>query len=740
MIRFMLQTLILTIAVFISAFLLFMVQPLFAKMILPVFGGSAAVWTCAMLFFQVVLLLGYIYSHLSTSYLGIKFQILLHAVLIFSALLLFPFELDKEIISHDAPVRWVLQSATVTIGWPFFVLATSAPLLQRWFSYTKHPRRDNPYFLYAASNVGSMLALLGYPFFIERYIDLGAQKSLWQYAYYLLAVFFVLSAVCIVMNQSRRSFDAGPELEEETSITWVSRLLWILLAFVPSSLMLGLTSFVTTDIAAVSLFWVLPLALYLLSFIIVFSGIAEFSRKFYRIMIFSTLFVVGLSFVFSGQSKVISILSNTVLFFLLSLYFHGKLAASKPAPSRLTEFYIWLAVGGMMGGIFNAIAAPLLFKQSLEYLLVLFFGLVLFVLFGQFRDFANLLFLKKAFIRFIVFTGLLLILDSLISQPVSESLVYGIWFITSVSALIVVFFYIKRKIKKWEVLVNLSILGALSVSVLYISHDVLASERSFYGSIRVKRESFDDKVIHLLTHGTTVHGSEIMYPASMQKQITTYFHPSGAFGDIAREFIENKVQDLRIGIMGLGAGTLSCYARSNDIVHYFEIDSKVKKIAEDTSFFKYLHYCPAEVIIGDGRVMLQKQSDEFYDILILDVFTSDSVPVHLITQEAIELYLTKIKPAGILVMHISNRYLELKKVVSNYTLPQDFFVYYSRERHKSVPFYSPQTVAIISRKEVLPQSFIDSSEWEKLIKDPSFRTWTDDFTNIVSVLIPPWNN
>jgi len=730
-----LQTLTFIFSVFLSAFLLFMVQPLFSKMILPVLGGSAAVWTTSMLFFQIMLLLGYIYAHMTAKHLAPRSQIILHIFLIISACVLLPFEFGRSMLSLEHPAIWVLIIATTTVGWPFFVLSASAPLLQRWFSFTSHPRRDNPYFLYAASNFGSMFALLGYPFLIERYVGLGDQKHLWYYLYLALMLSFVVAGLIIFKNTKQEVFSKKNCEINPKPILVFDKIIWVLFAFIPSSLMLGLTSFITMDIAAVSLFWVIPLALYLLTFILVFSEIKQPSYKFFSIALGLTSLLLAIILLTSGD-KFLQIILNTLLFFFFSWFFHERLASSKPAPAHLTQFYIWMAFGGMLGGIFNAVVVPFIFNFPLEYLLTGAFALVVFLIIGLRKNLSQRDFIILIAKRFMIISVILFIADILMSSPITDSVRFEFTSLALVLMVVMAFSYYKGRLRRFEFLMNSLFLLAFCVLINFLSHKILFADRSFYGSMRVLKEIVGEEVTHTFGHGTTNHGIQIVEPVERRKDIVSYFHPAGAFGDIARGFIAEKQEPLSIGILGLGSGLLSCYANKKDEVIFFEIDKKVEDIARDSRYFTFLDLCPAEVVIGDGRFTLQDYPDQRFDILYMDAFSSDAVPTHLLTQEAIDSYLSKLKPQGPIVVHISNRYLNLSKVVANYTLPEGYGVYYSKQRQSKERHYNQQLVALIAHENNLPQE-IRSEHWEKLNKDPTFRDWTDDFTNIVSVFHAP---
>ncbi|MFN7666753.1 MAG: hypothetical protein ACK5O4_00850, partial [bacterium] len=468
------QTGIFTLTIFVSAFLLFLVQPMFAKMILPVLGGTASVWTTCMLFFQATLLAGYGYAHGLTKIARLPVQIGIHISLVVLAFLSLPLISPHLDASPEYPALWLLGFAVVTIGLPFLVLSASAPLLQSWFSQTGHPNAHNPYFLYAASNIGSMLALLGYPFGIEGIIGLKEQKHLWTLGFGVLVGCLVLVTVIAFIQRNPQS-----QTEKTQGNSWSQRFFWMICAALPSSLMLGLTSFVSTDIAPISLFWVVPLALYLLTFIIVFG----FGRHI-PLKPVALLALIGsvLGFTVSASSAVYgfplsfyaSIALHVLVFFFIAWFFHGQLASSKPSASHLTDFYLWMSVGGMLGGVFNALVAPVVFRSTLEYPLVFLVSVFLIYKYLRQRGWTPAFFNKEAVsvMVFVLFVGL------------GKDLLFS----------------------------NVG--------------DLIHQDRSFYGSITIRQSTDAEtkRVVHVLSHGTTHHGAQVITPEAEQSVPRGYYY------------------------------------------------------------------------------------------------------------------------------------------------------------------------------------------------------------------------
>jgi hypothetical protein len=685
-----LQTGIFTATIFVSAVLLFLVQPMFAKMILPTLGGTAAVWTTCMLFFQATLLMGYMYAHLLTKHLPFKGQIACHLALVLLAFLQLPLPTPDVQASPTQPVLWLLTFAFTSIGLPFLILSASAPLLQSWFSRTHHPHGHNPYFLYAASNLGSMVALLGYPFGIEAIIGLTEQKHLWTLGFGALMGCLVFAAAIAFLQRNPHA-----HTEKTQGNSWSQRVFWMICAALPSSLMLGLTSFVSTDIAPISLFWVVPLALYLLTFIIVFG----FGQRIPLKTIAGLALITAVSgigvFLTAGSAWVstyfyVLILFHVLVFFFIAWFFHGQLASSKPSATHLTDFYLWMSVGGMLGGVFNALVAPISFHMTLEYPLVFLVCAFLIYKFLRHHGWTSHVFNKEAvpLLPFVFVIGL------------------GMEFM-------------------------LSNIG-----------ETLYRDRSFYGSMAVKeiRQPETGTVVHLFAHGTTNHGAQIIKPETKQTIPMGYYQEEGLFGDVMKGYVSNNPEPTTVGITGLGAGGLSAFLRPQDSLTFYEIDPAVVAIAKNPDYFTYLKNAPKQtkIVLGDGRLSLKKTPDHHYDVLFADAFSSDAVPTNLITQEAIDLYIKKTKPTGAIAIHISNRYLDLQKVIANYTLPAGYASYcatYGMAEKETLAnnFKYPHILCFIAREDSLPATIKTNPAWKRTIPDPTFRPWTDDYSNVFGV-------
>jgi hypothetical protein len=678
------------------------------KMILPLLGGTPAVWSTCMVFFQAALLGGYAYAHATTAWLGIRQQTILHLALLAVPLAVLPLGVDASRLpgGEANPVLGVLVLLSLSVGLPFFVVSATAPLLQHWFTHTGHRAARDPYFLYAASNLGSMLALLSYPALIEprlRLRDAGwlAQTRLWTLGYLLLAVLIVLCAVAVRRSVARTAVatdaaDMAPVPPPSAdgadrsgpAPTIGRRLYWVALAFAPSSLLLGATTYVTTDIAALPLLWVLPLAIYLLSFIIAFGRWPAALHRVVRAVTLPLVLLVMFFMISHYQPRSwVTVLWHFLLLFVVSLACHGELAIGRPSPRHLTEFYLLISVGGVLGGLANALIAPLVFNSLLEYPLAMALACVLVVGARPQQTGVRARLLSVALPLGVILLALVLYSESLSLQVDSAFLIRvfdpGSHLVTT---------WINPTEKLLNKLLTYGVpllacvllrrrplaLGAALAGVLVVAGfvDARNSEeirraRSFFGVLRVTRDR-DIKGYTELRHGTTLHGRQANDP-TRQGEPLSYYHREGPIGHLFAE-LQRRSTSLRIAVIGLGTGTLAAYARPGDAITFYEIDRLVRDIAFDRAYFTYTTDATARgvsqrVELGDARVRLERvkreRPGERYDLIVVDAFSSDAIPVHLLTREALQLYLEMLAPDGVLALHISNRYLNLEPVVAN---------------------------------------------------------------------------
>lgn len=727
---------IFTAAVFANAVLLFTVEPMFSRMVLPLLGGSPAVWNTCMMFFQAALLGGYLYAHVVSTRLTMRQQTVLHVVLLAASVLVLPIAIAHGVAapSGTAPIIWLIGLLTVSLGGPFFMLSTGAPLLQRWFSHTGHPSAANPYFLYAASNLGSMIALLAYPTLLEPSMRTATQSRLWSVAYVAL---IALVAVCGVLTTRGSRFKRVRALEtnfkcsdplenslENYVVTPARRFKWVALAFVPSSLLLGVTTYLSTDVAPIPLLWVAPLALYLLTFVVAFSDRVWFRPAFLRALqaVFLVWIVLTIAVGVSGKVGVMAPAHLAVLF-LTGLICHGALASDRPPVSRLTEFYLWISLGGMLGGVFNALIAPAVFSSVVEYPIVL---------------------VLAAAVRPLVRSGttrdrVLDVVAPLVLAPI-------VWVVVrngfplpglSVRASLVAFAVFPLACLAFQ---RRPVRFALGLAVILVGGTVglghterlLYRDRSFFGVHKVVRMAG----IRALQHGTTVHGGQSTDTAELLEPLI-YYHRRSPIAQVFTTLLTD-VPSRRVGIVGLGTGSLACYGRKNERWTFFEIDPLVERIARTPAYFTFLHDCPptTDVVIGDGRLSLARGPDASFDLIIIDAFGSDAIPVHLLTREALGVYLRKLKPDGAVAFHISNRYLDLEPVVANAATSIGASALVGSDTYLSPeergPNRSLSKWVVVSASPSGVAALRGLRGW----RQPNSRAqtaWTDDFSNVLSV-------
>ncbi|AMV23047.1 spermidine synthase [Gemmata sp. SH-PL17] len=676
---------------FVGAALLFLVQPLVGKLLLPLVGGTPGVWNTCMVFFQIVLLAGYLYAHRSTGKFGVRRQAVFHLLLLAAVIVSFkaaiaytgsPVAVVPSMLPDDQDSLLLMVARLgvvvgISIGVPFFVLSTTSPLLQRWFATTGHPAAKDPYFLYAASNAGSLLGLLAYPLLIEPRLALQDQQ--WVFAGGVLGyvALVVVCALTVIRNGETRVSnvelkkdvpqDLGSELVPPTSVFPVSARRigrWVVLATLPSSLLLGVTTHISTDLAPVPLLWVVPLALYLMSFILVFARWPDsVHRVVGRVTPMLLLFVVLTLLLNAAEPLALVVLLHMAAFFGVCLVCHGELAKDRPPAEHLTAFYFWLSLGGVLGGLFNALIAPLLFSSlgMVEYPLAL-------VLAGAVRphDDEQEGKLRVADVVLVLVllglsVGLVLTVQQFLKMPVEQNtsdavaqrlLRGGLMFgIPGVAA----FALIRKPARYSLALAAILLAGALDTGLF---GETLHKERNFFGVIRVTR---DGKFIKLI-HGTTLHGQQRADESGPPRPMT-YYHQKGPVGNLFDALPRERVNN--VAVVGLGTGAVASYAQPGQKWTFYEIDPAVVRIANDKQYFRFLSDCrgKCEVVLGDARRHLNRAPDGAFDVIILDGFCSDAIPVHLLTREAIALYVSKLAPNGIIALHVSNAHLNLPPLI-----------------------------------------------------------------------------
>jgi hypothetical protein len=740
---------------FVSATLLFWVEPMVAKMLLPLLGGTPAVWNTCLLFFQMMLLAGYAYALFASRKLSTRQQIIAQLLLFFIAAVSFPIWVSHATAASvprvGNPAPWLLGRLFLIVGLPFFVLSTLTPLLQRWFAATRHTSARDPYFLYAASNLGSLCALVGYPLAIEPLFALRRQSLLWALSYGALTLLVALcGAVALVAtpddahasikddetaHHQQRSDDETLTPDDQT-LTNRRRALWVLLAFVPSSLMLGVTTYISTDIASLPLLWVVPLSLYLVTLVIAFARRRSARRRRIELVVPGVALVFLLAYLSGATQPVWFLIAIHLLFFFVAaLMCHGRLADERPEAAHLAEFYLWLAVGGALGGLFNAIIAPLVFDRIVEYPLAIVAACALIPRRAPASDDEPRA--RWLDLGYAAALGVVVMLLALFVARVNWSS-YGIEWKTQESLAVVVGFpLIVAYLMRRRPLRFALTLGAITLGgTFYHSLDArtLLTTRNFFGTLKVTQDAGSD--VRWLYHGTTIHGRQSTALAK-QCEPLSYYHPTGPLGDVFTAFHAQRTSP-NVAVVGLGAGATAAYAREGERWTFYEINPEVVRVAETPDYFTYLSYCahaPVSVILGDARLRLTDAAPDTYGLIVLDAFSSDAIPVHLMTREALDLYLSKLAQGGAILFHVSNRSLDLHGVVADLARSRSL-VALARDDPNNDPYDSDkeasQWIAVARTPDDLAALARDP-RWYRLAGDPARRIWTDDYSNIVSV-------
>lgn len=712
-----------------SAILLFAIQPMFTKMVLPMLGGSPAVWNTAMLFFQLVLLAGYGYAHFTTKFLSWRHQVVLHAVVLAVACISLPIAPAANWIppTEKFPVFWLIALFTASIGLPFFVVSSTAPLLQRWFAASDHPAASDPYFLYGASNLGSITALLAYPTIIQPLIGLEQQSKAWVVCYAVLAVLIIACAVAV--RGGKRTSILKPSHTDTSTVAhspigWRLRLQWIFYAFVPSSMMLGVTTYISTDVAAAPLLWVLPLALYLLSFVFVFARRPLLKHRWMITAQPYFILLAALNIACIDKVWLYSLSLNLLTFFVCAMVAHGELVRRRPAAGDLTEFYLFMSFGGMLGGAFNALLAPVLFDTIIEYPLALILACLL-------RPTRTARFGENWLLDLLLPGSLLAALALLFLVPGFDLPTFGMIgnFAYLIGLSLLVFSF-----KQHSLRFALGICAFLiAISALMNKEQLIANERSFFGVHRVQARN--DGQIHVLLHGTTIHGAQFMDPKLGHSRLT-YYYDAGPFGQIFRAYGDTP-KAKNTAVIGLGTGALSCYRQPGQDWTFYEIDPVVISIARNTRLFRYLSDCAPEarIIPGDARLSLMKAPPHSYGMIFLDAFSSDAIPLHLMTREALESYLGKLTDDGVIIYHISNRNLNLAPVIAGLAKSAGLVGRYQRH----VPAHSdtknltavPAKIIVLARNDATLVPLDENRQWVRLDTIEPATPWTDDYSNLI---------
>ncbi|HWZ87800.1 MAG TPA: fused MFS/spermidine synthase, partial [Polyangiaceae bacterium] len=675
--------------VFVSAFLLFQIEPLISKFILPWFGGSPAVWTTCLLFFQVVLFCGYAYAHLSTRFLAPRERVIVHCTILAVSLALLHVAPGNQYKPLDAaqPTILILRLLSATVGLPYFALSSTGPLLQAWFS-AAYPTRS-PYRLYALSNLGSLIALLSYPFVFEPAFDVLTQAHLWSW---LFAGFALLCAVCALkafpaLREARLASPNSDSAARRERTTWLERTRWIALPACASLALLATTNHVTSDVAVIPFLWVVPLSLYLVSFIVAFDHERWYRRRVFAALTVLLCLAVGcldpLRDLLEKLQYDFTFVDDLVLhfaaLFCVCMVCHGELVRARPNPSRLTEFYLSISAGGALGGVFVSLIAPAIFSTFFEWTLALLasFALGVGVLYG-----------KHAWRRW----------------GVAGAAGVGAFTLAGLAG---IFYY------QWDTDAPLDV------------------RRNFYGVVSVYEADRDDPAMHhfSLAHGIVVHGRQFV-SAEKKGQPVAYYAPGTGVGQALRYF--QKEPDLRVGVVGLGVGTVAAYVGAGQSIRFYEINDQVEALAE--KYFSFLRDSPGQtkIVLGDARLSLEREPNQNFHVFVLDAFSGDAVPAHLLTKEAFAIFVRHLRPDGVIAVNITNRHLDLAPVVA-----------------AAAQEYHLQTVRIFSEPDAKELAY--RADWLLLTKNAAFVAavkpapnpearssaallWTDHYSNLFQIL------
>lgn len=712
----LLVSVVYTAAIFLSAVLIFWLEPMFPKAILPLMGGTPATWVTALMFYQAVLLLGYSYCFVLTRWAPFRVQAGVHVALLAVAALALPPALP---LAHSGmahmPVLQVLFMLALGAGLPLFALSATAPLAQHWFSRTGHRNAHDPYFLYAASNVGGLGALLAYPVLIEPYIGLIEQAHIWTLGYGLFAAIII---GCIVAGRPAARVAAPVTDAAAPARPAGSRWMWLLLAAVPSSLLSGTTTRITTDIAAGPLFWVVPLALYLLTFVLAFARFRLLSMRF--VLLLQPLALAPLIIVMFGGEGLIRawdmVTATVVLLFLSAYICHARLADSRPGPERSSEFYLMIALGGLLGGTFNALVAPNLFIGITEYPL----ALVLAVMLRPPRDGGR--FRWTLDVALPVALAAIAVAVLLLTPQDHLRLVTGITGLVFAAGLVL----LAGAPIRFATGLALAFLISLAPR---LAEPPLAQERNFFGVVKVLYDKPHDMTI--MVNGSTSHGGQLR-EAGKQRTLTSYYGARGPYGDvIAVRTAAGRAGD--IAAIGLGTGTIACSGPPDARWTFFEINPVVVEMARDPALFSFLADCrpDAKVLTGDGRLLMAQETQRF-DLIVLDAFSSDAIPMHLLTAEAFDIYFSKLKPDGMVVINISNKFVNLNPVLAAIAEHRGFVAIGRFDEVTDAVIHSSRWVAMAHDRTTL-EALLRRPGWKRLVPQRDL-VWTDDRSGLFQLL------
>lgn len=707
---------------FLMAFLLFAVQPMATKMVLPTLGGTPAVWNTVMFTFQLLLLLGYLYAHFLTHAFTTRGQFVIHGILVLVTLLFLPLSVALE--TSDAmianPIPYLVMAFLTQLGLPFFCLAATAPLLQSWVSRSPDTLSKTPYVLYSASNFGSFAGLLGYVGIVEPLLDLGQQSADWS------GLYILGTALLLFTGLRLQPADHAPQPQTTSgNLTWNERFLWIGLAFLPSSLSLGVTTYITTDIASIPLLWVIPLSIYLLSFVDAFRTrpvLVPTCQRIAPIMGLAALMLYG----FGGHGFAFAFIFQLLVFGVIAFALHGWLAARQPAARYLTQFYVCLSVGGALGGVLNGLVAPMVFHETLEFPIVLIAASIISFILLQRRDDTSvsvkrhLTMLGQVFLLIAIGGAILYLVlggdrELLNSQHIMRA--------TGIMALVTLVLYrtYTRAVYACAVM-TMALVFAISNGV--VGNTTLFKDRNFFGMLRVYENPKTNA--RYIVHDTTVHGLQSLDP-KLELTPLAYYGP-------LKEIIRSTpaARNHAMAIVGLGAGTLKCLAARNQVIDLYEINPMAVKIAENPEFFTYMQHCPgkSEVLLGDGRIRISEQPDKKYGAIVMDAFSSDAIPNHLLTSDALAVYLNKIAAGGVVVFNTTNRHIDLWPLLAAQAKALGVTAYGKFFEEPEGQLLRLSSFWVVIAKNPQDLAALKGKGWEPLV-DEGNRPWTDEYINLL---------
>ena len=718
--------------VFASAALVFTVEPMVARLVLPLLGGSAAVWNASLAFFQAALLCGYLYADRLQRLASVRTQLIVHAVVLIAAAAVLPLRVSTWFGEPYAmaPTLWLGLVLAVSVGPPFAALSATAPLVQAWYARTfQGAGAKEPYVLYAASNLGSLLALIAYPVLVEPTLALHSQTLDWSLGYAGFGLLIATLGVR-VWRACPTTLEA-PRIASTAKTSWRERLTWLALAAVPSSLMLGVTNYITTDLGSAPFLWVIPLALYLLTFIVAFQAKPMIPPAAALTIQAAAIALLGVFFRPWSLDFVTEAAVQLGAFFFTALICHQALAARRPEPARLTEFYIWMGLGGVIGGAFNAFLAPLIFSTVVEYP----GALVLACLARPWR-----LGRPKAWELLLVMLCVALADGAVEVAKMGGSPAFGLSPETLSTVLLAVLAAVAFLLRG-RGLIFAGLIGLLIFTEVKISErpHALGVWRDFFGVLHLTKAT--DPVlgeVHVLTHGTTLHGAQAT-TGPYQCRPLLYYAPDTPIGQMFAGMQRARPR-LNIAAVGLGAGAVASYVRPGDALRFFEIDPNDVRVATDSTHFTYISHCargPVGVTLGDARLTLAHQPPGSYDLILVDAFSSDSVPAHLLTVEALRLYLSRLAPDGVVIFHLSNAHLDLMRpaqalgaATGSPTLAQRF------APPAGAGFYwsTREDAVVIGKSAAALTPFTHDPRW-RAGDAQGVKPWTDDYTNLLGAFV-----